>query len=126
MQRLYWIVVFSLLLASCSSSISAPPNTGIEGQVLIGPTCPVMIEGMDCADKPFAATISVMNAANEKMFSFQTDAEGKFKIALPPGDFILHPEPPQNNMMPFGRDVNIAVIEGQFTQVTLYYDSGIR
>ena len=81
MTRMLLVVSFSVaLLAACSneddeqtttstntiSNASATPTdaatSGIEGQVLLGPTCPVEREGMPC-EEPYEATIVVWDAA---------------------------------------------------------------
>ena len=52
------IAALAALFLACKSEEEAPPLTsGIEGQVLIGPMCPVVQAGTPCPDKPYQATI---------------------------------------------------------------------
>jgi hypothetical protein len=124
MQRNFAILLI-LLLAACSPQI--PANTGIEGQVLIGPTCPVVQQGKECPDNPYQATITVLDASGtRKVARFQTNTEGRFRFPLTPGNYILHPETPENRPIPIAPEQNFTVTEGRFTQISVAYDSGIR
>jgi hypothetical protein len=124
MQRTF-VIPLLLFLAACSSQI--PANTGIEGQVLIGPICPVVQEGKECPDKPYQATLTILDSSGtRKIARFQTDAEGWFRLPLAPGNYILYPETPDNMALPFAPEQNFTVTEGRFTQINVVYDSGIR
>jgi len=101
-----------------------PGDSGIEGQALIGPMCPVMRVGVECPDQPYQARLTVTNLGGEKIVKFQTDEQGRFHIPLPPGEYILHPE--SNGKLPFAAGQNFTVSAGQFTQIIVNYDSGIR
>src|SRR5512135_3507416 len=113
-----------LLMVSCSPQV--PANTGVEGQVFIGPTCPVVQINNPCPDKTYQDTLTILNPAGRKVLKFTTDAEGRFQVSLAPGNYILHPETPAGQPMPFGRELPFSVIDGQFTQLKVIYDSGIR
>jgi hypothetical protein len=115
--------VLILLLATCSIQPTAGTN-GIEGKVLIGPMCPVVQQGQECPDQPYQATITINDPDNRMVAQVKTDAEGRFKIPLEPGHYILHPESP--NVMPYAGEQTFVVEADQFTQVIVHYDSGIR
>lgn len=117
------LFLFVLLLASCSPTPTPPADSGIEGQVFIGPTCPVVREGEACPDQPYQALLTVNNPKGERIVQVQTDADGQFKIPLWPGEYILHPE---SENIPFADDQTLIVESGAFTQVIVNYDSGIR
>lgn len=115
--------ILILLLATCSAQpVSA--DSGIEGQVFIGPVCPVMQVGQECPDRPYQAALTVTNSNGREIAKIQTDAEGHFKIPLEPGEYILHPESP--SVMPFAAEQTFKVELDKFTQVVVNYDSGIR
>jgi hypothetical protein len=118
------LVIFCLVLAACTARDPASLDSGVEGQVLIGPICPVVQEGQECPDQPYQAVFTVTSLKGERIVQIQTGTDGKFKIPLPPGEYILHPESP--NAMPFALEQPFAVEEGMFTQVVVSYDSGIR
>lgn len=117
--------VLILLLATCSAEPASTSTTsGVEGQVFIGPVCPVVQEGQECADRPYQATLIVNNSNGREIVKVQTDEQGRFKIPLEPGEYILHPESP--NVMPYAAEQVFVVEAGKFTQVNITYDSGIR
>lgn len=101
-------------------------QSGIQGQVLIGPTCggPIRVGATECADKPYQATLTILDANGLQVTQIQTDAEGRFQISLPPGTYTLRPE--SDTPLPYAPEQVITVLEGHFTQVTITYDSGLR
>ncbi len=120
----FLIGVMILLLATCSIYNPTPRGSGIEGQVLIGPMCPVVQPGQDCPDQPYQATLTVNSRNGVKIEHVQTDQQGHFRVPLVPGEYILHPESP--NAMPFASDQTFTVATGQYTHIVVNYDSGIR
>ena len=123
MKLQFVIGVLILLLATCSVQPTAG-TSGVEGQAFVGPNCPVTQQGQSCPDQPYQATITVNDPDNRMVAQVHTDAEGRFKIPLDPGEYILHPESP--NTLPSSKDQNFTVEADKFTQVTVNYDSGIR
>ncbi|MCH6556207.1 MAG: DUF4338 domain-containing protein [Chloroflexi bacterium] len=68
------LATVAALWLACRGQQAPPLTSGIEGQVLIGPTCPVLREGTPCRDQPYQATIAVWNAERtEKVRTFTTD-----------------------------------------------------
>lgn len=118
----FLIGVLILALATCSIYSPTPRGSGIEGQVLLGPVCPVV--GQECPDQPYQATLTVFSPNGLQIVQFQTDEQGRFQASLVPGEYILHPESP--NGLPFAGDQTFMVQTGQYTQITVHYDSGIR
>lgn len=127
MKRLILVCLLLMGLGACATPPTVNATSGIEGQVLIGPTCPVVrTDNPDCADKPYQATLTVLTVSGQKVTQFTTEADGKFHVSLNPGDYILHPESPNGKSMPFGREQPFTVTAGQFTQLSVSYDSGMR
>ena len=116
--------VLILVLATCSIYSPTPRGSGIEGQVSIGPMCPVVQPGQDCPDQPYQATLTVKTLDGVQITQFHTDDQGHFRIPLVPGQYILHPESP--NGIPFAGDQSFVVETGSYIQITVQYDSGIR
>ncbi len=124
-MRIQFVIgIMILLLATCSSKESAPADNGVEGQVLIGPMCPVVQEGQECPDQPYQAVLTVNSLDGRKIAQVQTDEQGRFRIPLETGQYILHPESP--NALPHAVEQTFIVESGRFTQVVVNYDSGIR
>lgn len=101
--------------------------TGIAGQIVLGPNCPVFRVGdPNCADRPYQATIVVKNADQSQIVTqVQSDAAGQFRLALPPGQYwIVMPDAAPR--FPFLKPMQVTVPSDQYVQVTVYYDTGIR
>ena len=123
MRIRYVFLLFVLLLAACLQTPQSL-DSGIEGIVTIGPMCPVMQENVPCPDKPYQAELNVLTTSGKEVTRFQTDENGRFRIDLAPGDYILHPESP--NGLPYAEDLPFTVNDHEFTQLKISYDSGIR
>ena len=124
MQTKFVLGVLIILLSTCSMKTPTPTDSGIEGQALIGPICPVVQAGQECPDQPYQAVLTVNSPTGERVVQVQTDENGMFKIPLAPGEYILHPESP--TALPFASEQTVRVEAGKFTQVMVSYDSGIR
>jgi hypothetical protein len=125
----YSILFACLFLSACivqPATVDVSSNSGVEGQSLIGPMCPVMRIDQPCPDEPYETMLIIQDANGNDLQEIQTDAEGKFRAALPPGDYILHPLTPDDMPLPYAGDVAFTVFENQFTQLVINYDSGIR
>jgi hypothetical protein len=123
---LFAVILLFVILAACAPQTPVTLDSGIQGQVSIGPTCPVVREGLDCADKPYLATLTVLTSNGKRVTQFQTAADGKFRLPLAPGEYILHPETPQGKPLPRAAEQPFTVVAGSFTELTVSYDSGIR
>jgi hypothetical protein len=102
-------------------------DSGIFGQVLIGPNCggPVTEENAaECDDKPYQAFLAVLDAEGKQLLRFQTDAEGRFRVLMPPGQYTLKPEVGQP--LPLAAEQPFSVSAGQFSELVVLYDTGLR
>lgn len=100
-----------------------PLSSGIEGQVSFGPTSPVVRPGM-VNYRPYQATITILDEEGQTVTQFQSDVDGTFRVSLKPGRYTLIPESP--GPRPHAAKQTVTVSEGEFTQVRINYDSGIR
>ena len=94
--------------------------------MFIGPMCPVVQEGVECPDQPYQAVLTVLSLNGREVKHFETDEEGRFRVALPPGEYILHPETPKDMPLPFAGEQPFSVSTGEYTILKITYDSGIR
>jgi len=102
-------------------------RSGIEGQIIISPISPPIspIEQPEMANyRPYQATVSVMDQRGQTVTQFQSDLNGRFRLPLEPGNYTLRPESP--GPLPYAAEQAVTVSEGQFTEVLITYDSGIR
>lgn len=120
----------TLELSACNQAIpvTSIPTTsnGIEVYVTESPMCPgpVRIGDTKCQDQPYQATIMVLDSNNTQITQIQTDGNGYFKIPLSPGVYILHPI--SSKPLPRASDQSVEVSDGQYTLVTIMYDTGMR
>ncbi len=129
--RLSLLALALAILIGCGGLLptpTPPPNTGIEGIVLLGPNCPVMQEGVPCPDTPYTdAVITVLDSNGREVTQITAiDATGHFRAALAPGTYTLRPETPPDNILPYAGEQVVAVVAGQYTYVEILYDTGIR
>ena len=132
MRRPHVFVVSAVLLALISSvglgetspSLSPPAESGIEGIITVSPVRGGPIREGDPASAPLPETPFVVRQGDRAVASFETDAQGRFKVALPPGSYTVAASQPRK----IGRygPWPIEVIPGQMTQVTWNCDSGMR
>ena len=101
-------------------------GSGVKGQALIGPACPVMRIDSPCPDQPYQTTLTVLTLDGQEVARIETDAEGRFTVNLAPGEYVLHPEKPAGHPLPTAPDVPFTVLPNEFTNIVVTYDSGIR
>jgi hypothetical protein len=120
------ISIVLILMTTCSSvPVPTPTDSGIVGNVTIGPMCPVVQIGHPCPDKPYQAKLTVLLSTDRStVLRFQTDSDGSFRSFLASGDYILQPESP--GAIPHAAEIPFIVHAHQFTRLDVTYDSGIR
>jgi hypothetical protein len=103
-----------------------PGGPGIVGQALAGPTCPVVKAGdPSCNDRPVAnASVLIRDATGTVVAEMTTDADGRFQVTLPPGRYVVEPQPVEG-YMGTGDKIDVTVGAG-FQVVRISYDTGIR
>src|SRR5438270_5552691 len=98
LKRLILSAVFAI--ATCAGcglmpSVIGNGDSGIQGTVTAGPTCPVEsnppIPG--CEDRPLAATVIVRSpATGAELTRFTSADDGTFRVSLIPGTYVLDPQ----------------------------------
>ncbi len=119
------LAVVAGAVASCGGDGAGDDITsGIRGQALSGPHCPVEVEGSPCPDLPWEGTVIAKETETREEFTVQTDAEGRFELPLEPGSYdvsIVSESSP-----PFAKPQTVAVDPGSFTEIVVSVDTGIR
>jgi hypothetical protein len=121
---------FTMTLAG-GIAVQPPPqiNSGITGAAVVGPISPVSTVGTTNA-VPLAGAVIVIEPAGggPVLARVTTAANGSFKVALPPGQYLVLPQPPRPGAL-FPHAVTnpiVTVQAGTYTSVLVSYDSGIR
>jgi hypothetical protein len=108
-----------------SPSISASPlDSGIQGTVLLGPTCPVEQAGQSPCVTPYPGVLVITDTDEHQVARITAGGDGRFRLALAPGDYVILPEP--GDPFPQAQPIDVTVVPGQFADVQVNYDSGIR
>jgi hypothetical protein len=123
-------VALVLALFSMSASLSwaqthSELSSGIEGIITISPIRPGPIRQDMPSAGPFAnGTFTVQNETGI-VTSFTTDAEGRFRVSLPPGHYTVTKKDGQRGVGHFG-PFEVDVAAGKMTPVEWRCDSGMR
>jgi hypothetical protein len=134
----------TILLSACGhvgagaavvSTPTASADSGVQGTVMVGPSSPVSSASAQPTGQPVAVQIEVWSASQgNKKASPQpattivargaSDASGRFRIALPPGQYRLTPV--SNDPQLRAVSVDVTVQAHQFVTVVLELDNGLR
>jgi len=120
-----WVIVL-FTLAACSKDDLLEPGAaqGIEGIVLLGPQCPVQTLEDPCPDLPYEAWIDVRTADGESVTRIRSGEDGRFRIGLRPGRYVLDPE--SGDPFPIASEQEVEVRDGAYSEVVVSFDTGIR
>jgi hypothetical protein len=102
---------------------SIQSSSGLEGEIILQTISPLERRGVPNS-RPFQAEVTILDARGQSVDRFERDRDGRFRVALAPGTYTLHPESPRT--LPRASDQPVSVAPGQFTKVRIVYDSGIR
>jgi hypothetical protein len=115
-------LVSLLLAAGCGTKVVT--DSGVQGEVRIGPVTPVERPGVP-NDAPYAATLRIARASDGKVVAeTKSGADGVYRVALAPGRYVL--QPVNGEPLPIAPSQEFTVAAGRFTTVRVDYDSGIR
>jgi hypothetical protein len=104
-------------------TVAASEKSGIEGNVSIGPLRSVEREGI-VNQQPYQARITVLDGTGHEVATAESDSQGKFRVFLPPGTYIVRPE--RRAIYPRAPAQQAEVKPGEMTAVVIVYDTGKR
>ncbi|HKO74332.1 MAG TPA: carboxypeptidase-like regulatory domain-containing protein [Gaiellaceae bacterium] len=119
-MRVLAVTLVATLLAACGGSAGSS-TSGIRGHAFVSPVCPV--EPCPSPSPPYTG-IFVVRQAGKVVANARTDGQGYFEIRLVPGHYTL--ESLEGRFLPSLKPVQVTVRDGEFTEVELRFDSGIR
>lgn len=100
---------------------------GIQGIVLLGPTCPVMKNPPEeaCADRPYSTDLAVTTSdATKVVIEFRSDRMGMFRVHLPAGEYAVRST--GSSLPRCSTNGTIKVNTDAYTETTVHCDTGIR
>jgi hypothetical protein len=105
-----------------------PPagESGVQGVVTLGPLCPVQRADQPCPDRPFVATLLLLDADGREVARTTSAEDGAYWLPAPGGRYTLAPQPPDGRPLPRAGDVEVDVRSGHWTTLNVPHDSGIR
>jgi hypothetical protein len=108
-----------------SSPASAPAATsGIHLAATIGPTCPGPERPGQVCTRPYEGLFIVTDKAGAEVARATTDQNGEATIDLLPGTYTIAPT--VEGKLPLAAATTVTVLSGQYAEVSLGLDSGIR
>jgi hypothetical protein len=111
-------------LAMADTPAPRPMPSGIEGVILVSPNRPGPIRKDVPSQSPVGNVTFVVMKSDAKVASMTTDAEGRFRITLPPGHYIVTREDPGAAIGRWRFEADVK--EGEMTSVRWVGDSGMR
>lgn len=103
--------------------------SGIKGTALLGPMCPVEKTPPDpkCADRPYKTDLVATSPDGMLAIQqFSSDASGKFSVDLEPGEYLISSDSNAGIFSHCASQGTIKVEKGNYTDVTIKCDTGIR
>lgn len=122
------VVGLALLLAACTpppSDPSAVPSdgpSGITGIVLVGPECRRPSEASPCL-VPYRARLVILDPDGRVVGEVTSGPDGTFRIELPPGEYVVQPEP-GGDPFPRAEARSVTVVSGELSDVEIDYERG--
>ena len=127
MRRMPAVSILIMFLVACAGRASSPSGaSGVRGTVLLGPTCPVETVESPCPDRPLADVEVQVLQGGDVVATVRSDGDGRFTVALEPGDYVLQAVVEQGGPGMSAKPVDVTVTSGAFVEVNVPVDSGIR
>jgi hypothetical protein len=127
------VALLAVVFVGCSE-IGIPVDTpaapsGIEGVVLLGPTCPTgespgAHDPVPCIT-PYVANLIILDSENAVVKRVTSGGDGTFRVDLEPGEYVVTPATGADTY-PIAQPVSVTVSPGVYADVEINYDTGIR
>jgi len=126
MRRELSIAMLAVTLALLSTGAEAARKaSGVEGKVLISPTCPGPLRPDRICEGPHAgARIQLADKLGAVKAEAVTDADGAFRLGAAPGSYELRVV--AEGRYPRCEAVMVKICGGRYTTVSIQCDTGMR
>lgn len=128
MPKLAALFLVLLALSACADDTGRDTEVIVTGYVHAGPMCPVESVPPDpaCDDRSVAgAVILVINSVGVTVAEPVTDEDGRFTVALDPGEYRFVPQA-VDGLMGTAPEQIVVVTESGAAPLDFAYDTGIR
>jgi hypothetical protein len=98
--------------------------SGIHLKATIGPTCPGPERPGQLCIQPYVGMFVVTDSTGAEVARASTDQNGTATIDLLPGDYTITPK--IDGKFPSGAPTAVTVLPGQYLEISIDLDSGIR
>jgi hypothetical protein len=106
--------------------IPAEPQSGVEGVITVSPWHPGPVRADEPASRPLTnATFVIQTEADAVISEFTTDAQGRFRVLLPPGRYRISLKGKKGGVGKYG-PFKVDVAAGKMTPVQWQCDTGMR
>lgn len=102
-------------------------DSGVDGIVLLGPTCPVEHEGgASCNDRPYQTSIDIVshNVTSRGIITVQLNTNGELRALLSPGAYTLQAH--EGAVLPRCGSLETTIRAHEFEHIIINCDTGIR
>jgi hypothetical protein len=120
-------ICMTAMLAATPATVTRgdEAGSGLRGVVLMGPVAPGPVAVGQADEAPFSAGFTVLDA-DGKVAHFESAADGRFELALPPGDYTIVPDATAPIPYPRRQQHAVTVPATGYAEVTLRFDTGMR
>lgn len=129
MRRFSAVVPLLLGLALVACANGAAPgsgSTGVQGEVVAGPTCPVERADSPCPNRPLEGVkLRIVDAHGAEVASVESGQDGRFRVVLDPGSYEILTTV-QTGSIQFAKPLAVTVPNHGFAHATVLVDTGIR
>ncbi len=111
---------------TASANPVSTPNvaSGVHLTAMAGPTCPGPQRPGQVCTRPYQGEFVVTNNSGTEVARIMTDQNGKATIDLTPGDYTIALE--VAGKLPRSAPTTVTVLTGQYVEVNIELDTGIR
>lgn len=101
--------------------------TGVKGVTRVDGGCPPSPDATPCPYRPLAAELRfIRQDVDASETEIRTSDDGTFSVELPPGRYRVEPDNLTGAPYPDAHPQTVDVVAGEFTTITVTFDSGVR